>query len=80
MELSKCKGTIGKIINDNVKDIMACTTKNDLVVKMEDLLENSENKDKNNFLFNLKRCRSYTDAMSYVLNYLMKGDGFGSIR
>ena len=79
MELSKCEGTIGKVIKDNFGELNACVSKEGLIEKMEELLASSSNKDKHGFLYNLKECKGYLGAMNYILNYLLKGDGHGII-
>lgn len=78
-ELSNVKGTIGKILKDNMAAIAAVGSQTDLIHLCENLLKDSTNKDKENFLTTLRSKRGLMKAQEYVCNYLLKGDGLGTI-
>lgn len=79
MELSSKKGTIGKVIKDNLNYINAARSKAELVTLMESALDQSTNKDKENFLSTLRQQRSLQAGMTFLYNYMLKGDGFGTL-
>lgn len=75
--LSNVQGTIGKIIRDNMITISSIGTQKELVTFCEDLLKDSNNADKDNFLSVLKSKKGLMKAQEYVCNYMLKGDGLG---
>lgn len=75
--LSNVQGTIGKIIRDNMTAISSIGTQRELVTFCEDLLKDSNNADKDNFLSILKSKKGLMKAQEYVCNYMLKGDGLG---
>lgn len=77
--LSTKKGTIGKIIYDNLTKINAAKDKVSLISTLETLLKDSKNKDKDSFLGVLVNKKSFDSALTFVYDYMMKGDGLGVI-
>lgn len=75
VELSKVKGTIGKVINDNLAAINSATSKVQLVSTLESLLAESTNGDKDRFLSMVKGSRNLTGALTVCYNYMLAGDG-----
>ena len=78
-ELSNVKGTIGKILKDNMAAIAVVSSQTDLIGLCEKLLRDSNNADKDNFLSTLRSKKGLMKAQEYVCNYLLKGDGLGTI-
>lgn len=78
-ELSSVKGTVGNKLMENLDSIKITTTKSSLVEACEKVLENLNNKDKNEFLEVLKKKKDHTSALMYVYNYVLKGDNLGVI-
>lgn len=78
-ELSMTQGTIGKFIRDNMISIGAAKTQEELISLCENILKNSNNADKDNFLFTLKSKKGLMKAQEYICNYMLKGDGLGVI-
>lgn len=79
MELSSKKGTIGKIIKDNLNNINAAKSKAELVTLMESLLADSTNKDKDRFLAMVKGKKDLSSAMTVCYNYMFAGDGLRAL-
>ncbi len=75
--LSNVQGTIGKLIRDNMTTISSIGTQRELVTFCEDLLKDSNNADKDNFLSILKSKKGLMKAQEYFCNYMLKGDGLG---
>lgn len=78
-ELSTVQGTIGKLIKDNMATIGQASSQNELVRFCENLLKDSTNADRDNFLSTLKSKRGLVAAQTYIVNYVLKGDGLGTI-
>ena len=76
--LSNVQGTIGKLIRDNMTAIGSVKTQRELVTLCEDLLKDSNNADKDNFLSILRSKKGLMQAQEYVCNYMLKGDGLGT--
>lgn len=78
-ELSKQQGTIGYLIAQNRDKIDAARTKEELIGICEQMLWDSDNKGKTAFLFYLGRKKTFEDALQFVYDYLLRGDGYGVI-
>ena len=78
-EPSTVQGTIGKLIKDNMISIGSAKTQGELITLCENILKNSNNADKDNFLSTLKSKRGLMKAQEYICNYMLKGDGLGVI-
>lgn len=79
MELSKIKGTIGNVIKTNITKINSARSKDDLYNICNEALSDMQNKDKENFLSEIRRSKDFARAVSYVYNYMFKGDNLGVI-
>lgn len=77
VELSNVKGTVGKIIKDNIEKINKSTSKESLIKIMSGLLKNTNGKGKEDFLAELSKTSNYGAAMKYVYDYMLKGDNLG---
>lgn len=74
-KLSTKKGTIGKVISDNLTQINTTKSKNELIALMVSLLDESKNSDKERFLDTLRGKKNHVDAMTFCYNYMFAGDG-----
>jgi len=79
IELSKTAGTIGNVIAQNKAQIDSTTTIGELVTVCKELLANSNNADKTNFLTTLSNKKTWMRGIEYVYNYMLKGDNLGVI-
>lgn len=79
MELSRIEGTIGNVIKNNIVRINGARSKDDLYDICAEVLTDLKNKDKDNFLSGIQKSKNFTRALSYVYNYLFKGDNLGVI-
>lgn len=77
VELSNVKGTVGKVIKDNIEKINRSTSKESLIKIMNGLLKDTNGKGKEDFLAELSKTSNYGAAMEYVYNYMLKGDNLG---
>ena len=77
--LSSIQGTIGKILKDNMAAIGSVGSQRELITLCENLLKDSTNKDKDSFLSILRSKRGLMKAQEYVCNYMLKGDGLGTL-
>lgn len=79
MELSTKQGAIGYVIMQNKSRIDAARNMQELIQVCEEMLIDSNNCDKENFLSNVKSKKDHFGVLNYIYNYMFKGDGFGVI-
>lgn len=77
--LSNIKGTIGNVILNNYSILNKMGSKEEIYNYLENALADISNKDKDNFLKNIKESNSVSRIQYYLFNYMAAGEGMRRI-
>ena len=77
--LSNIKGTIGNVILNNYNILSKMNSKEEIYNYLENALADVNNKDKDNFLKNIRESNNITNVQYYLFNYMAAGEGMRRI-
>ena len=77
--LSNIKGTIGNVVLNNYSVLSKMNSKEEIYNYLENALANINNKDKNNFLRNIRESSNVSRVQYYLFNYMAAGEGMRRI-